>query len=69
MIFYLAETQKPYIRISKEHEGYGWFTYKEGSEMLGEHKDGHRILYNANEFLRKQNLKHRRQNIVEKPAI
>src|SRR3989338_6807649 len=27
--FYLAETKQPVIKISKEHQGYGWFLYSE----------------------------------------
>src|SRR3989344_8856406 len=28
IIFYLAQTDKNFIKISNEHKGYGWFTHK-----------------------------------------
>lgn len=51
VIFYLAETKKPQIRISYEHDGYGWFTYKEAMKILGKYKDSQRILTQAHDFL------------------
>ncbi|MEK7481930.1 MAG: NUDIX domain-containing protein [Patescibacteria group bacterium] len=44
VIFYLAETKKPQIRISYEHDGYGWFTYKEAMKILLKYKDSQRVL-------------------------
>ncbi|MBI5079318.1 NUDIX domain-containing protein [Candidatus Wolfebacteria bacterium] len=52
VIFYLAETKKREIKISEEHGGYGWFTYKEAMKILGKHKESQRILTQANDFLR-----------------
>jgi len=34
VIFYLAETKKVEIRISSEHEGFGWFSYNEARRYL-----------------------------------
>lgn len=56
VIFYLAETRQKLIKISDEHEGYGWFTYKEAVEILSRYKDSQRILKQAYEFLRSKNL-------------
>lgn len=53
VIFYLAETKKREIRISEEHGGYAWFTYKEALKILSKHKDSQRVLTQANDFLRK----------------
>ncbi len=53
VIFYLAETQQPRITISSEHEGYGWFTYREAVILLGKFKDSQRILTQAYQWIRK----------------
>lgn len=34
VIYYLAETRQNQIRVSREHEGYGWFLYKDAVKML-----------------------------------
>ena len=54
VIFYLAETRQPLIKISKEHNGYGWFTYKEAMKLLSKYKDSQRILTQAHEVLQKK---------------
>ncbi len=51
VIFYLAETKKSQIRISYEHNGYGWFTYKEAMKILSKYKDSQRVLTQAHEVL------------------
>lgn len=51
VIFYLAETVKIEIKISHEHEGYAWFSFKEASNMLGKHKDSVALLRRANNFI------------------
>jgi 8-oxo-dGTP pyrophosphatase MutT (NUDIX family) len=56
VIFYLAETRQNQIRISKEHNGYGWFTYKEALKILGKYKDSQRVLTQANEFLKRRKI-------------
>lgn len=53
VIFYMAETKKADIRLSKEHSGYGWFTYREAMKILSKHKDSQKILEQAHKFLRK----------------
>jgi 8-oxo-dGTP pyrophosphatase MutT (NUDIX family) len=57
VIFYLAETRKRIVDISEEHDGYGWFTYKEAMEILGKYKDSQRLLSQANSFLHRQQQK------------
>jgi len=52
VIFYLAETKKSQIKISKEHEGYGWFTHKEALRILSKYKDSQKVLTQAYKFLR-----------------
>ena len=52
VIFYLAETKKSQIKISQEHEGYGWFTYKEALRILSKYKDSQKVLTQAYKFLR-----------------
>lgn len=54
VIFFLAETKKREIRISREHEGYGWFFYKEALLLAGRYKANQEILKKAFEFVRLQ---------------
>ena len=56
VIFYLAETKKSWVRISHEHDGYGWFTYKEAMKIL-KHKDIQGVLMRVNDFLMKPLVK------------
>ena len=51
VIFYLAEARKSEVRLSHEHEGYGWFTYKEAMKILSKFKDSQRVLAQANDFI------------------
>lgn len=51
VIFYLAETSRREIRLSDEHEGYGWFTYREAYRILARHKDSQLVLKRAYAFL------------------
>lgn len=53
VIFYLAEANKSVIQVSREHEGYGWFTYKEAMKILSKYKDSQKVLTQANIFLQK----------------
>lgn len=53
VIFYLAQTANPRIKISYGHNGYAWFTYKEAMKILSGYKDSQRVLTQANEFLMK----------------
>ena len=53
VLFYLAETNKPEIKLSKEHEGYGWFLFKDAVKLL-RHPNSQFILKKANEYLKRQ---------------
>lgn len=53
VIFYMASTQKREINISSEHNGYGWFTFKEALSMVKKYKDTQKVLTAANNFLNK----------------
>ncbi|MBI5306723.1 NUDIX domain-containing protein [Candidatus Wolfebacteria bacterium] len=57
VIFYLAETKKSWIKLSYEHDGYAWFTYKEAIKILSEYKDSQRVLTQAYEFLQQKQKK------------
>lgn len=52
VIFYLAETRAADIKISSEHEGYGWFLIRDAKNILGRYKDSQRVFKLAYEFLR-----------------
>lgn len=54
VIYYLAETARRDIRISsREHEGYGWFLYKEADRLL-KHKNLKINLKRAYDLIRKK---------------
>ena len=53
VIFYLAETRNRDIRISHEHEGFGWFSYKEAINLLSKYKDSVALLQRAHNFINK----------------
>ncbi len=50
VIFYLAETHNPHVKISDEHDGYGWFTIREALRIM-KYKDSQHVLRQAVEFL------------------
>ena len=52
VIFYLAETRERDVKISDEHQGYGWFTYREANKILGKYRDSQKVLRQSFEFLR-----------------
>ena len=54
VILYLAETRQSQIKISSEHEGFGWFTLSEAQKVLTKHKETFTILKRAHEFLRER---------------
>lgn len=56
VIYFLAETRNPIIKISKEHQGYGWFLHSDGARML--------IYQNL-----KQNLKMAYDIIVQRKSL
>jgi 8-oxo-dGTP pyrophosphatase MutT (NUDIX family) len=52
VIYFLGETKKAEIRVSEEHEGYGWFSYNEGVAMLNRYRNNQQILKKARAFIR-----------------
>ncbi len=48
VILYLAATTRADIRVSSEHEGYGWFTLSEAKKVLTKHPATMKILESAN---------------------
>ncbi len=59
VIFYLAETGKRDIKISWEHNGYGWFLFHDAKKIVGKYRDTVKVLQQARDFLekRKRDLK------------
>lgn len=55
VIFYLAETDKAQIRLSREHEGYGWFSLGEAQRYLGRYAKRKELLRRAWEYIRAAN--------------
>ncbi len=56
--FYLAETKIKEIKISGEHLGYQWLTYKEALEKLT-FKNAKEIIKKANNFLSRKSIQSR----------
>ena len=52
--FYLAETKQPVIKISKEHQGYGWFLYPEAKRILNRYKNTQDIITKAFNLIKKE---------------
>jgi len=51
--YFLVETKVKEIKISKEHIGYGWFSFGEAMEKM-RFKNNKEILKKANDFLAKR---------------
>ncbi|BCX15954.1 MAG: hydrolase [Candidatus Parcubacteria bacterium] len=53
VILYLAESNKDYIKISQEHKGYGWFSYREALKLFPQEKfaDSRKVLRKAYYFI------------------
>lgn len=51
--FFLAETTKEKVSISsREHNGFGWFLYKDANKILSLHKESQAVLRKANNFIK-----------------
>lgn len=60
--FYLAETHKSEIKISVEHNGYGWFLYRDAQRVLI-HQNLKRNLKQAYDFIiHRKSFSHRQKN-------
>ena len=53
VIFFLAQAFQSQIKLSYEHEGYGWFLHKDAQQLL-KHQNLRGILKRANDFLQKK---------------
>ncbi|MBI2010892.1 MAG: NUDIX domain-containing protein [Candidatus Colwellbacteria bacterium] len=51
VIFYLAETHQKQIHLTKEHEGFGWFPFREARKLLKVYKGREAVLIKANDFI------------------
>jgi len=62
VIFYLAETKARDIKLSCEHQGFGWFSFKDAKRILGKYRDSEKVLKQAHDFLiRSQRSHHQHQ--------
>ena len=51
VILYLAQSRKREVVVSTEHNGYGWFTYKEALKMV-KFQNSSNIIKKANDLLK-----------------
>lgn len=58
VIFFLAQTTRSEIKLSYEHEGYGWFLFRDAIKLL-KHHNSRAILKKANDYLRKKSIQRR----------
>ena len=58
VIFFLAQAIKPEIKLSWEHEGYGWFLHRDAQKLL-KHKNSKNMLRKAHEYLHRKSLPNR----------
>ncbi|OGY68077.1 MAG: hypothetical protein A3H63_02200 [Candidatus Harrisonbacteria bacterium RIFCSPLOWO2_02_FULL_45_10c] len=58
VIFFLAQAVKPEVKVSNEHEGYGWFLHKDAQKLL-RHHNSRSILKKAHEYLRGKSIQRR----------
>jgi len=52
VIFYLAETRNPRIKVSSEHQGYAWFLYPEAMKMMNRYRGSQKMLKQAYDYIR-----------------
>ncbi len=52
VIFYLAETSERNVKISDEHDGFGWFSNKDAKYILSNYKDSQKLLKSVNDFIK-----------------
>ncbi len=62
VIFYLAETRNPNIKVSHEHQGYAWFLYPEAMKIMVKYKGNQKILKQAHDSIRRQSPRRREEN-------
>lgn len=67
IIFYLAQTQKGNIKISDEHLGFGWFTFREAQKIFqGEkHGENRKVIKQAYNFIESKNKKEELKTVHE----
>ena len=51
VIYYLAETKERQIKISEEHEGFGWFKYRDARNILSSYRENEAVLRRAYEII------------------
>ncbi len=69
VIFYLAETEQSRVRISDEHEGYGWFSYIEARKVLSRYKARVEILRKAVEAIQEADASSASSSVPTEPVI
>ena len=52
VIIFLAGTKEARVRISYEHQGYGWFLFRDAKKILGKYHENQKTLAYAYNFLR-----------------
>ncbi len=51
VIIFLAETREKNVKISDEHQGYGWFLLNDAKKILGKYRENRKTLIQADDFL------------------
>ena len=71
VILFLAETRISQVRVSDEHDGYGWFTFGEAKKMLSKFKEHLLLLERVYSFLKNSRAKYPsvKPKINQKPPV
>ncbi len=62
VIYYLAETRNPLIKISRDHQGYAWFSYPEAMRILQRYRANQKILKQAYDFIHHTGARRREEH-------
>ena len=66
VILYLAETKKSQITVSEEHDGYGWFLYRDARKLFLNYKENQALLKKAYDSI--QGKSHHQRHPSVKPV-
>ncbi|MBU4264317.1 MAG: NUDIX domain-containing protein [Proteobacteria bacterium] len=61
VVFYLAQSCKEKVKLSNEHEGYGWFLYKDANKLL-RHHNIRNVFKKADDYLKREQEQKRNSN-------
>jgi len=61
MVFFLAQAKNKKVKISHEHLGFAWLDFETAKKRLAESGNNHKVLIEADKFLRAYQVKNKKQ--------